>query len=116
MKILLLFILLLCTQFAIGQIESKPISEFNGYDETIELLLDVRTPAEFNAGYISGAVNIDWLSEEFNQKIQHLDKNKKIYVYCKKGGRSLKSQERLADLGFKNVVNLEGGYDAFSKK
>ena len=45
-----------------------------------------------------------------------MDKSKKIFVYCKMGGRSLKSQERLVELGFKNVVNLEGGYDAYSSK
>ncbi|MEP2281160.1 rhodanese-like domain-containing protein [Maribacter sp.] len=115
MKILLIF-MLLSTQFVIGQIESKHISEFTGFNGAVELLIDVRTPAEFDAGYIDGAVNIDWLSEQFNQKMVHIDRNKKIYVYCKKGGRSLKSQERLAELGFKNVVNLEGGYDAFSKE
>lgn len=108
--------LLLVTQFAIGQIESKPISEFIDFDESAEVLLDVRTPAEFEAGCINGAVNINWLSDKFNQQIQGVDKSKKIFVYCKMGGRSLKSQERLVELGFKNVVNLEGGYDAYSSK
>ncbi|MEP2237332.1 MAG: rhodanese-like domain-containing protein [Maribacter sp.] len=116
MKILLIFMLLLSAQFAMGQIVSKHISEFTGFNAAEEVLIDVRTPAEFNSGCIDGAVNIDWLSEEFNQKIAQIDSDKKIYVYCKKGGRSLKSQERLAELGFKNVINLEGGYDAFSKK
>lgn len=116
MRNILFFLLLLVAQFATSQIESKPISDFISFDESVEVLLDVRTPGEFKAGSIDGAVNIDWFSDEFNQKIQHLDKSKKIYVYCKKGGRSLKSQERLVELGFKNVVNLEGGYDAFFSK
>ncbi|WP_405399247.1 rhodanese-like domain-containing protein [Maribacter sp. Asnod2-G09] len=116
MRNILFFLLLLITQFATSQIESKPISEFITFDESIEVLLDVRTPAEFDAGCIDGAVNINWLSDEFNQQIQGMDKNKKIFVYCKMGGRSLKSQKRLVELGFKNVVNLEGGYDAYSSK
>ncbi|WP_299321161.1 rhodanese-like domain-containing protein [uncultured Maribacter sp.] len=116
MRNILIFLLLFVTQFAISQIESKPISEFIDFDESAEVLLDVRTPAEFEAGCINGAININWLSDEFNQQIQGLDKSKKIFVYCKMGGRSLKSQERLAEFGFKNVVNLEGGYDGYSSK
>jgi len=115
MKILLSFIFLICTQFAVGQMESMPITDFNDFNPSLEILLDVRTSEEFNEGCIDGAVNVDWFSEEFNQKIMQMDKTKKIYLYCKKGGRSFKSQQRLAELGFENVVNLEGGYDAFSK-
>ncbi|WP_324023697.1 rhodanese-like domain-containing protein [Maribacter sp. BPC-D8] len=116
MRNILFFLLLLVAQFATSQIESKPISDFISFDESAEVLLDVRTPAEFDAGCIDGAVNINWLSDEFNQQIKGMDKSKKIFVYCKMGGRSLKSQERLVELGFKNVVNLEGGYDAYSSK
>ena len=116
MKNTLLSILLISTQFAIGQLESKPIKEFTGFDASKEILLDVRTPEEFEKGSIDGAVNINWFSNEFNQQIAMLDKNKKIYVYCKKGGRSLKSQARLIKIGFTNVVDLRGGYDAYSLK
>ncbi|SIQ25877.1 rhodanese-like domain-containing protein [Maribacter ulvicola] len=116
MRILLVVLLLISVQFTIGQIVSRPITEFTGFNEFTEVLLDVRTSVEFKAGCIDGAVNIDWLSNQFNERVRYLDKNKKIYVYCKKGGRSIKSQKRLAELGFKNVVNLEGGYDAFLMK
>ncbi|MDF4221354.1 rhodanese-like domain-containing protein [Maribacter sp. M208] len=113
MRILLFCVLLMSAQFVIGQLVSKPIVEFAGYQQSSEVLIDVRTPVEFEEGAIEGAVNIDWFSHDFNQQVQSIDKNKIIYVYCKKGGRSLKAQARLEELGFKNVINLEGGYDAY---
>ncbi len=96
--------------------ESKPISGFTTYDSSKEILVDVRTPQEFNEGHINGAINIDWVSDDFNEKVAAMDKEKTIYVYCKIGGRSLKSQTRLEELGFSHVINLEGGYDTFIKK
>ncbi|TDT46973.1 rhodanese-related sulfurtransferase [Maribacter spongiicola] len=116
MKNILFFVLILSSHFVLAQIVSQPIVEFEGFDETKAILLDVRTPEEYAAGCINGALNMNWLSSEFNQKVASLDKTKKIYVYCKKGGRSLKSQARLLELGFKNVVDLEGGYDAYLAK
>ena len=96
--------------------ESIPISEFTTYDSFKEILVDVRTPQEFNEGHIDGAINIDWFSDDFNQRVASFDKKKIIYVYCKLGGRSLKSQARLKELGFTHVINLEGGYDGYIKK
>tara|TARA_R110000765_G_scaffold87668_4_gene168044 strand:+ start:7390 stop:7686 length:297 start_codon:yes stop_codon:yes gene_type:complete len=96
--------------------ESQPITEFAGFDSSTEILIDVRTPEEFAEGSIDGALNINLLSDEFNNQVAVLDKDKKLYVYCKKGGRSLKSQARLKELGFSYVVDLEGGYDAYSSK
>lgn len=113
----ILFLILICiAQGALGQIVAKPIAEFKTYNASKEILLDVRTPAEFNAGHIDGALNIDWFSNDFNKQVAVLDKHKTVYVYCKMGGRSLKSQARLKELGFLHVINLEGGYDAYSKK
>lgn len=111
MKNILFFIILISAQFGFAQMESRSITEFKSFDSSKEILLDVRTPKEFAEGYIDGALNIDWFSPNFNQQVASIDKNKTIYVYCKKGGRSLKSQARLKELGFLHVINLEGGYD-----
>ena len=113
MKNILLFVLFISIQFTYAQMESKSIKEFIGFNTSTEVLLDVRTPEEFKAGCIDGALNIDWFSPNFDKQVEIFDKNKTIYVYCKKGGRSLKSQARLKELGFLHVINLEGGYDAY---
>ena len=79
-------------------------------------MVDVRTPEEYQQGHIDNAVNIDWMDTSFDSRVQNLDKDKTIYVYCKKGGRSAKAYEKLSAFGFKNIVDLEGGYDAWSEK
>ncbi len=96
-----------------AQSTSKPITEFSQNDIENGILVDVRTPEEYNAGHLDNALNIDWFDETFIQQFEKIPKDKTIYVYCKMGGRSAKAQERLKTLGYTNVVNLEGGYDAW---
>ena len=79
-------------------------------------ILDVRTPDEWAEGIVQGAVQINWYEDSFNAKVEVLDKNKPVVVYCKAGGRSKQAMYRLAQLGFKKVYNLEGGYDAYWSK
>ena len=73
-------------------------------------ILDVRTPEEFAEGHINNAQNINWLGDQFIQDAEKQDKNKAVYVYCKSGKRSLKASEKLEELGFKKIYNLDGGY------
>lgn len=81
------------------------------------ILVDVRTEEEIKeTGTIKNAVNIDFKSKGYAEKILSLDKNKKYMFYCKSGGRSGKSVQYLLDNGFKNVHYLkDGGYAEFSK-
>lgn len=102
--------------FAYSQIQSKPITEFSQKELNNGILIDVRTPEEFQAGHLPSAININWFDADFAQQVEKIHKDKTIYFYCKAGGRSLKASERLAALGYPHVVNLEGGYDTWSKK
>lgn len=72
-------------------------------------LVDVRTPQEFNEGYIAQAQNIDFKSPTFDQDILQLDKLKPVVVYCRSGGRSAKCAKKMKDAGFVKVYDLEGG-------
>ena len=72
-------------------------------------LIDVRTPKEYNEGFIEKAQNINYFSPTFNSDIETLDKQKPIIVYCKKGGRSAKSAKKLQEAGFVEIYDLEGG-------
>lgn len=78
-------------------------------------LIDVRTPAEFKEGYIENAILIDFKAKNFKTKVQELDKNKSVYLYCRSGRRSALASTILKDLGFKEIIDLEGGYLAWSK-
>ena len=72
-------------------------------------LLDVRTPEEFAVSHLSNSTNIDWNGENFDSQTATLNKNEPIYIYCKSGVRSAKAANRLHELGFTAIYNLEGG-------
>ncbi|MGZ3902884.1 MAG: thioredoxin domain-containing protein, partial [Bacteroidia bacterium] len=65
-------------------------------------------------GFIQGAENIDWNSEDFESKINKLKKEKAVYVYCLSGGRSGAAASKMKSLGFKNVYDLKGGMLAWN--
>ena len=72
------------------------------------LILDVRTAAEYESGHIPNAVN---LSNEDIQagKVDSLkDKSQLIMVYCRSGNRSRQAAQKLAELGYTNVVDFGG--------
>jgi thioredoxin len=78
-------------------------------------LLDVRTPEEFSDGHIDNAVNVDWNGNYFVAQAKRYDQSKPIFVYCKVGGRSSQAAAKLAELGFKEIYNLDGGYMKWDK-
>ncbi len=78
------------------------------------VLLDVRTPEEYEEGYIPGAIlaNIQE-PQDFMNNTQELDKSKNFYVYCKAGGRSVQACHIMDQLGFRSTFNLEGGFSVW---
>ncbi|AWG21570.1 rhodanese-like domain-containing protein [Flavobacterium faecale] len=73
-------------------------------------LIDVRTPEEFESEHLVNATNINWTGTTFEADAQKLDKTKPVYVYCRSGGRSKKACSKLAELGFTNIIELDGGF------
>ena len=79
------------------------------------VVLDIRTPAEFEAGHIAGAINLNFNDAEFSRKLDQLDKSRTYLVHCASGRRSTSSLETLRKLKFKSVVHLDGGLRAWEK-
>ena len=77
-------------------------------------LIDVRTPEEFREGHIEGAININFFSDKFSSDFEKLNKNEPLYIYCRSGNRSAKAATKLLEMGFTNVIDLEGGYKAWT--
>jgi len=83
-------------------------------DTTIQLL-DVRTSKEYNSGHLKHALQANWNQpDQFRERVQSLDKQKPVYVYCLVGGRSSAAAQWLREQGF-TVYNLQGGINAWKK-
>ena len=85
--------------------EAKELIESGG----CSLLVDVRTHAEFRASHLPGAQNIPL--DELEQKIgdQVKDKDTTLYLMCSCGNRSGKGCEEMEQMGYHNVISIEGG-------
>ncbi len=79
-------------------------------------LVDVRTDQEFTNEHINGALHIDVLQDDFKLKAEQLDKNRPVLVYCKSGGRSSNAASILKEMGFKEVIDLDGGIATWKKE
>ena len=79
-------------------------------NDTDAVVLDVRTPEEWEEGIVPNAVMVDFYTgPEFLDALQSLDKDKNYYVYCKAGGRGAQACDIMNQLGIMNTFNLVGG-------
>ena len=78
-------------------------------------VIDVRTKAEYDAGHVDNAINMDFYSPDFSAQLNALDKNGTYLIYCRTGHRSGQALEIMKGLGFTNVNDLSGGYSALSQ-
>lgn len=101
-----------CSNAQSKQLPSKlSATEFSEKISTVKnaVVVDVRTPEEFQKGHVQNALNINWNGSEFEKQLATLDKNEPIFVYCLSGGRSSKAVAKMRESGFSNVVEMPGG-------
>ena len=77
-------------------------------EESGYIILDVRTPEEFADKHIPGAVNIPNETIGTEEIPELPDKDQLILVYCRSGNRSKQASEKLAALGYTNIVEFGG--------
>ncbi len=75
------------------------------------IILDVRRADEFAAGHIPGAINVANESIGTGEIPELPDKDQMILVYCRSGNRSKQAAQKLADLGYTNIVEFGGILD-----
>jgi len=100
--------------------QQEPIAQRLALDEWAKnlsdkpgLILDVRTADEVARGKIGGAVNVDFLGDDFVKGVEEFDRSKPVHVYCAAGGRSKKAMKQLSELGFTEVYDLKGGFNGW---
>lgn len=90
------------------------IRDRSGTDDFI--LLDVRTGPEHQAGAIAGSTHLDFCESSFVKNVNDLDRNRTYLLYCASGARSRSALKLFAELQFREVYELAGGYTAYLTK
>lgn len=73
------------------------------------IILDIRTPKEFDAGHIDGARNIDFYAQSFATEFRSLDREKTYLIYCRSGNRSKQLMGAVEKMRFKKVFHMRSG-------
>ncbi len=92
----------------ISAMEANALIKKNTGNATL-VVLDVRTPREFNQGHIAGAKLLDYHSSDFIKSLDALDKSKTYLVYCTTGYRSSRTLNLVQNKGFKKIYHLQRG-------
>ena len=95
------------TEATYRQISQEEAAEIMNKQEDF-LLLDVRTQAEYEDGHIPGAICIPNETIGAGELPELPDKNQRILVYCRSGNRSKQAAEKLAKLGYTDVLEFGG--------
>ncbi len=99
-------------------VEATGLVDSDRAEELIEsvddlVVLDVRTPEEFAAGVLPGAILIDINNPSFTDEVSQLDTELPYLVYCRSGNRSARAVEIMEDLGFTEIYELADGVQAW---
>jgi phage shock protein E len=88
------------------------ISEFKKMlEEDPGIIIDVRTKIEYDDGHLKKTdLLYDYRADDFEDKINRLEKDKTYYLYCRSGNRSGKAARMMRKKGFENVYNI-GGFE-----
>lgn len=106
-RIIVLFVVFLLAGCGIksGKISCSDKDVVLDYDNSI--LIDVRTDSEYKLGHLDGAINIPYQDiVKGVSKLEDVDFNTHIIVYCKSGGRSSQAFDSLKNAGYNNVYDL----------
>lgn len=95
-----------------GIVDVINYSEIKDLDLNKTIMLDVREDIERQLGFIEGSINIP--VDDLRERLNELDKDKEIVVYCAIGVRGYIAARILTQNGFKDVKNLNGGYSTYS--
>lgn len=113
-----LMVVLLVASAACSQAQQGTVLSVADFEKQIgtkseKVVLDVRTPNEYNGGHLAQAKLMNVNDSNFKQQLSTLQKDKPVYVYCAAGVRSNKAAKIMRQEGFTQVFELSGGIQAW---
>jgi rhodanese-related sulfurtransferase len=109
-----------CSNLPVGDMitditTTQALDTINAYvDKDWFVILDVRTPGEYNSGHIEEGVNLDYNSSSFTSELQWFDRNKVYLIHCASGSRSALAKAQMETLGFYRVYNMSSGFNSWN--
>ncbi|KPQ30534.1 MAG: Rhodanese-related sulfurtransferase [Marinobacter excellens HL-55] len=99
------------------EIQEVSLADADPAIQKADLLLDVRDGEEYRAGHLPGAVNVSrgLLEFKFSNDPAFDNRQMNIVLYCKNSGRAALSARALKEMGYLNVLSIEGGFDAWAE-
>ena len=98
--------------FPLKRIGQMSVHELNARKSSLQVL-DVRSPGEWKKGHVPGALHM--FVPELRNRANELDRNEPTAVYCGSGYRASIATSILKPLGFKELWNVPGSWEAWKK-
>ena len=96
-----------------NSIENIKAQDFMSLNSKFDInILDVRSQNEYLSGSVDGSLNIPLIN--LTDNLDKLNSNKRSYIYCKGGYRSMIASSILNSKGINDITNIIGGYDSIS--
>ena len=117
--VILLSIIVACTTSTPQTVEVVEPQQFkhalNKYPQA--LLLDLRTPEEFQDAHLSNAIIIDFESDDFESQLKSaVDTTSIVFIYCRTGNKSGQTNTMLQDMKIDTIIELNGGYESWQEQ
>ena len=100
---------------AVSPKEALALIERHNEDDDF-VILDIRTPGEYNSGHLKNSILIDYYSEAFKTEVSRLDKEKTYLVHCRSGNRSTRSMGLFKKLKFQKIYHLSSGINGWKSE
>lgn len=119
-RLILLTVLSLLATVALAACDSGDAADIRGAyivnpQEAVELIeqgdrivIDVRRPEEYEQAHVVGALNINVEAPDFATRIEELDPDEPVLVYCRTGNRSANAAAQMAAAGIKDIADAGG--------
>ncbi len=104
-----------CGQQSPTAITALSPTEFAKRSQQEVVVLDVRTPAEYERGHLATAQPLNFYDKQLDDRIARLDTHHTYLIYCTVGQRSQRVAELMARKGFKHLYHLQGGLQAWQQ-
>jgi rhodanese-related sulfurtransferase len=80
------------------------------------IILDIRTPGEYQSGHIEKSIMIDFYSKTYAEEVNRLDKAKTYLIHCRSGNRSTRSMALFKKLQFEKIYHLSSGINGWNSE